>query len=174
MRRRPRAWNVLRAIVALASVGLIAGAAIAASFAAFAGVLSILAATVLLLAAIVIAPKRAQQSLDDRARELGALIVVNGGEYGGGRGTPAPAHLCVGDDRVWILDSALSVQLEVRFASLKSVRAESTGADRWKLEFLSRDSSAGLLYEGPFAEHFARVAESTVRSQLHRELPILP
>ena len=172
LRRRPRAWNVLRAIVALASVSLIIGAAVAVSFVAFAGTFSILVATALLLGAIVVAPERPRRSLDDRVHQLGALVVVNGGKYQPEQGTPMKAHLCVGSDRVWVLDGALSVLLEAPFASLKGVRAEPVGDD-WNLSLPSKDSAAELLYTGPFAEHFARVAESTVRSQLHRELPIL-
>jgi len=172
LRRRPSTWNALRVAVALASVSLIAGAALAASFAAFAGTFSILLATMLLFAAIVVAPERPRRSLDDRSRELGALVVVNGGKYQSGQGTPIQGHLCVGADRVWVLDGALTVRLEVPFASLKTARAEAAGDD-WKLLLRSQDSVAELLYAGPFAEHFARVAESTVRSQLHRELPVL-
>jgi len=172
LRRRPRTWNVLRAVVALGCVSLIIGAAIALRIAAFAGTFSILVSTVLLLAAIIVAPERPRRLLDDRARELGALVVVNGGSYRGGQGIPVNAHLFVGADRVWVLDEALVVLLEAPFASLNSVRAEAFGED-WRLSLQSRDSEAELAYEGPFAEHFARVAESTVRSQLHRELPIL-
>ena len=172
LRRRPRTWNVLRVVVGLASVSLIIGAATALSFAAFAGTFSILAAAALLLAAIVVAPERPRRSLDERARELGALVVVNGGKYRPETGIPVQAHLCVGADRVWVLDEALTVLLEAPFASLQGVRAQAIGED-WKLSLQSRDSGAELLYAGLFAEHFARVAESTVRSQLHRELPVL-
>jgi hypothetical protein len=164
---------MLRVVVALASVSLIVGAAIALSFAAFAGTFSILVATLLLLAAIVIAPERPRRSLDERVRALGALVVVNGGKYRSANGMPTQAHLCVGADRLWVLDEALSVLLEAPFVSLNGVRAEGIGED-WKLSLMSLGSAGDLLYTGPFAEHFARVAESTVRSLLHRELPILP
>jgi hypothetical protein len=172
LRRRPPTWNVLRAVVALASVSLIIGAAIALRFAAFAGTFSILIATVLLLAAIVVAPERTRRSLDARMHELGALVVVNGGKYRPDKGVSVQVHLCVGADRVWVLDEALSVLFEAPFTLLQGARAEAIGED-WKLSLQSRDCGAELVYAGPFAEHFARVAESTVRSQLHRELPIL-
>ena len=172
LRRRPRTWNILRAIVALLSVGLIVGSVAAMSFVVFAGTFSIVLAAALLLGAIFVGPERPRRSLDDRVRELGALIAVNGGEYASGPGQPIQAHLCVGADRAWVLDAELAVQLEVKFSTLDDVRAEAAG-NGWKLLLLSRNSPAELLYNGPFAEHFARVAESTVRSQLHRALPIL-
>jgi hypothetical protein len=35
------------------------------------------------------------------------------------------------------------------------------------------EHTAEFIYEGTFAEHLARVAETTLRSRLYRELPIL-
>jgi hypothetical protein len=167
LRRRPRAWNILRAILALTGAALIV-----ADLVARAGMATAVAGAVFLLLALAIQPDHSLQSLDERARQLGALVVVNGGIYQTPQATPVKAHLCIGIDQVWILDAALSVKLELPLASLKTIQAQPDG-ESWKLSFLSRDSAINLLYTGPFAEHFARVAESAVRSQLHRELPIL-
>jgi uncharacterized membrane protein len=113
LRRQRRAWNLVRILMAFA------GAAMLTFGAARGHALALLVAGVLmLLFALLLTPARSEfssaSSIDARARELGALITVDG------------------------------VQ-----------------------------ATAEFIYEGSFAEHPARVAEATVRSRLHRELPVL-
>ena len=166
-RRRRRIWNILRVILAVAGAALIAVHVVS-----HAGMVFAVLGAALLLIALVVRSEQPRQSLDDRARQLGALVVVNGGTYQPPRAAPMQVHLCVGADRTWILDTSLSVKLELPLASLSSVQAQLADTG-WKLSFLAKDAVTDLFYSGPFAEHFARVAESTVRSQLHRELPVL-
>ena len=46
--------------------------------------------------------------------------------------------------------------------------------DRWILQVRWSDNAAEFSYRGIFAEHLARVAESTLGSVMHSPLPILP
>jgi hypothetical protein len=166
LRRHRRAWNLGRFFVALAAVAMIAiGAAGQHKFAMIA--LGVLA----LLLALLLAPERPKRSVDARARELGALVVVDGGVYSSDAQAPR-AMLFVGSDRLWVLNSALVVLSEIPLRQLRDLILEPEGAD-WKLRLDCGQSAAEFLYQGNFAEHLARVADETLRSRLHRELPVL-
>lgn len=166
LRRHRRAWNLCRFFVALAAVAMIAiGAAEQHKFAMIA--LGVLA----LLLALLLAPERPKRSVDARARELGALVVVDGGVYSSDAQAPR-AMLFVGSDRLWVLNSALVVLSEIPLRQLRDLILEPEGAD-WKLRLDCGQSAAEFLYQGNFAEHLARVADETLRSRLHRELPVL-
>jgi hypothetical protein len=168
LRRHPRSWNALRVAAGLLGVAIVAvdhieraGAVLAACGAA------------LVLLALVIAPERRKLSVDQRARELGALVVVSGGRYRAADGSLREAWLFVGPRRLWALDADLRTLVELPLAAGGVVRAEANGKS-WKLCVGGEEGVAEFLYRGPFAEHLARVAESTLRSQLRRELPVLP
>lgn len=167
LRRRPRAWNVARVIFVAIGVALIL-----ADVTVRAGTVYAVLGTALALIGLSVKPVRSRQSLDDRARQLGALVVVNGGTCRPPDGVAFKAHLCAGADRVWLLDPALAVRAEVPLASLAELRVQGA-ADEWKVLLLGAGTTVELAYAGSFAEHFARVAESTVRSQLRRDLPVL-
>lgn len=111
-------------------------------------------------------------SIDARARELGVLIVVDGGSYTGANGSRHRAKLFIGPDRLWVLGMALQVLLEIPLRQIRTVSVESAGA-AWSFRVESEQTTTEFIYEGSFAEHLARVAEATIRSRLHRKLPVL-
>ncbi len=165
LRRRTGLWNFIR-------VALVVGGAWLAAFGwRHRSAAGITAGAVLFLCGLI-PPERERRSTDQRARELGALIVVDGGYYQISQNVMREARLFVGLERVWVLDAKLEPLLEIPLASVTGVTVEAEG-DRARLSVVSRDDSANFFYRGPFAAHFAGVAESTLRSQLHRELPIL-
>jgi len=167
LRRHRRAWNFGRSFAGLAGVAMIAiGAAEQHNVAIVA-----LGALALLLA-LLLAPERPKLSVDARARELGALVVVDGGVYKSDADAPHRAKLFIGADRLWVLNSALVVLSEIPLRQLRELNLEPAGAD-WKLRIDCGQSVAEFLYRGDFAEHLARVAEEILRSRLHRELPVL-
>jgi hypothetical protein len=167
LRRHRRAWNFGRSFAGLAGVAMIAiGAAERHKLAIIA-----LGALTLLLA-LLLAPERPKLSVDARARELGALVVVDGGVYSSDAEAPHRAKLFIGADRLWVLNSALAVLSEIPLQQLRELILEPAGAD-WKLRLDCGQSAAEFLYRGDFAEHLARVADETLRSRLHRELPVL-
>jgi hypothetical protein len=168
LRRHPRRWNGLRVGASLLGVAMIVLAHLER-----AGLLLTVCGTALVLFALVIVPERRKPSVDERVRELGALVVVSGGQCRAADGALTEARLLVGRDRLWALDAELRTLLELPLAALGVLRAEGTG-ESWKLCVGGEAGVAEFLYHGPFAEHLARVAESTLRGQLRSELPVLP
>lgn len=168
LRRHRRAWNLGRSFAALAGMAMIAvGAAGQHKFA------TIALGSLVLLLALLLAPERVKLSVDARARELGALIVVDGGLYTSDAHTADRTKLFIGSDRLWVLNSTLAVLSEIPLQQLRELKVEPAGAD-WKLRLDYGQSAAEFLYQGNFAEHLARVAEETLRSRLLRELPVWP
>jgi hypothetical protein len=126
----------------------------------------------MLLFAFFLGPERALLSVDARVRELGALIAVEGGRYLDADRGRHRAKLFIGADRLWVLDAGLQIVLEVPLQQIRKVVVEPAGTS-WSFRVDCEESTAEFIYDGTFAEHLARVAEATVRSRLHRELPIL-
>ena len=167
LRRQPQVWNALRTAVALLGAALVVvPMAFASSWVAA------MIGLALFLLALLAAPAKPKKSVDERARELGALVVVNGGRFHPPAAEPVPTRLFVARERLYALDRELQPLLEIAFATVSSVRAQ-PAAEGWKLRVEWDHSTAEFFYEGFFAEHLARVAESTLLSQLRRELPVL-
>lgn len=166
LRRRAWAWTFGRIVAGSAGVAMIAvGAAEQHTIAIIA------TGAVLLLFALLLPPEREKLSVDARARELGALIVVDGGVYRDAKG-PQRAKLFIGADRLWVLNSGLAVLSEIPLQGLREVIVKPAGSG-WKLRLDCDHTAAEFLYEGDFAEHLARVADETLRNRLRRELPVL-
>lgn len=172
LRRQVRAWNLVRMLMALAGAAMLALGAVRGH-----ALTLLVAGALLLLLALVATPDRPQVSsalsIDARARELGAWIALDGGRYIDAAGSRPRAKLFIGPDRLWALDAALQVLLEIPLQQIRAVFVEPAGAD-WIFRLDGEQTSAEFIYQGSFAEHLARVAEATVRSRLHRELPVLP
>ena len=167
LRRHRRAWNFGRIVAGLAGAALIAsGAPQPHKFEIFA------IGALVLLFALLLPAERPKMSVDARARELGALIVVDGGACTDAAGAPHRVKLFIGSDRLWVLDSALDVLSEIPLQQLRALTLVPAGPD-WKLRIDCGQSAPEFLYQGNFAEHLARVADETLRSRLHRELPVL-
>jgi hypothetical protein len=167
LRRQRKAWNFVRIIMALAGVAMLA--LVAARGYALA---LVVAGALMLLFALFLTPERPEFSVDARAKELGALIVVDGGRYIGAAGSRHRAKLFIGPDRLWVLDASLQVLLEIPLQQVRALFVEPTGID-WTLRVEWGQTTAEFIFEGSFAEHLARVADATVRSRLYRELPVL-
>jgi hypothetical protein len=125
------------------------------------------------IGAILLPPPTPDTSTEDKARQLGALVVVNGGRYKHGNATACSAQLFVGAEHVWALDSDLQPLLVISVPEIVSATAEEF-AGKWLLRIRWDDRSAEFFYRGVFAEHLARVAESTLRSVMRPSLPVLP
>ena len=161
--------------LALAVAGATLGAALLATLALrlLPTVRLQLAGLALFLAAILLPGAKPDTTVSDTADQLGALVVVNGGEYQPGNAQPAPVQLFVGPERTWALDSQMHPLLVVPTAQISSANAAES-ADDWILRVRWADHTADFHYRGIFAEHLARVAESTLRSVMHQPLPVLP
>lgn len=179
LRRRVRAWTAIR--IALGVAGLLLGwRFFSASGAAFA-----LGSLALILFAVAVRATPVVKSLDEMARELGALVVLNGGTFVSESGESSPgAHIFAGVDRLIVVDAHSRLLREIPTAKVQRCVARPTelaGAEPhegggWQLE-ITWDSgapqTAQFRFEGFFAEHLARVAESTIAHLRRRELPVL-
>jgi len=127
----------------------------------------------LFVLAILLPSTKPGISADDKARELGALVVVNGGQFKVGDGASFAVQLFVGAEQIWVLDSRFQSHLEIPTGEITAAQAEeSHGCWFLRVEWASR--AAAFAYRGVFAEHLARVAESTIHSVMHPALPVLP
>jgi hypothetical protein len=187
-RRRRHTWNRMRLAAAVLGAAAIAGG-LTVVHGNSARAMAITAGVLLAASALLIGPDQSAASpnsstlIDLRARELGALVVVDGGEYvDPGRGPDVrrvETRLFVGPQRIWVLDTALNTLLEIPIAQIATLLVERGGEEPqepnadWKLHVTWERSTAEFIYREPFAEHLARVAESTIGSQLRRELPVL-
>ena len=168
LRRHRRAWNLIRILVAIAGTAiLVFGLAHGHGFAL------IFVGALMLLIGLLLNAERPELSIDARAKELGALITVDGGHYIDAAGNRHRTKLFVGPDRLWALDSALHVLLEIPLTQVRTLVVEPSGTG-WFFRVDCERTKTEFIYEGSFAQHLAGVAEATVRSRLNRELPVLP
>jgi len=125
------------------------------------------------VSAILLPPAKPDAIADKKARELGALVVVNGGRFTLGEASSFAAQLFVGDEHISVCDSRLQSFLEIPVSEITSAQAEESDG-RWFLRINWANKTAVFAYRGVFAEHLARVAETTTRSVMRPALPVLP
>jgi hypothetical protein len=168
LRRNEHSWMFFRILLGLAGASLvILPIGLGNNY-----ILS-LVGLAMFIAAILLPPAKSDQSADEKARELGALIVVNGGQYYPGNAAPAAVQLFVGSERFSVLDDRFQPLLVVPVNEITSARVEESGGS-WLLKVVWADRAAEFSYRGIFAEHLARVAETTLRSVMHPALPVIP
>jgi hypothetical protein len=169
LRHDPRSWLAFRILLGLAGAALVI-----LPLAIWNSWLAAIVGLAMFLAAVLIQPTPLEASVDDKARELGALVVVNGGIYRLSATSPASAvQLFIGADSIWALDAQHRAAVILNVAQISSVQARETSTG-WLLQVRCTDRVADFSYTGIFAEHFARVAESSLRSVIPAPPPILP
>jgi len=166
-RRNPRSWMLLRIFLAVAGAALVIVPLGARS--SYAPAIIGLA---MFISAILLPPAK-PESNDGKARALGALVVVNGGKFKLGEASSFAAQLFVGADHISVRDSRLQSFLEIPVSEITSAQAEESHG-RWFLRINWANKTAIFAYHGVFAEHLARVAETTIRSVLRPALTVLP
>lgn len=164
LRKRPGVWNPLRFGVAVIGVLLFAAPENSIGFQLF--------ALLLILLALAVRPTRQGKSVDEQARELGALVVLNGGRFLLTDGKTQQARLFVAPERFHVLDLEHRPLLEIPWTAVSSVRTEEAGG-AWKLLVEFQEARAAFYYEGFFAGHLAQIAETTLRNRLRKELPVI-
>jgi hypothetical protein len=168
IRRDPRSWLAFRVLLGFAGAALVI-----LPLAFWNSWLAAIAGLVMFLAAVLMPPTPPETNVDDKARELGALIIVNGGTYQPASGASSAVQLFVGAENVWALNSQLRPALILPVSQISSVNVQETSG-RWLLRVHCTDRVTTFTYTGIFAEHFARVADSTLRSVMPAPLPVLP
>ena len=171
IRRNPQSWAAFRVLLGFAGAALVI-----LPLSLWNSWLAAIAGLAMFLAAILLPPAESQLVADEKARELGALVIVNGGKYQtSGNVAPAPVQLFVGAENIWALDAHLEPLLVIPSAEITSANPiQSQKKNHWILQVRWSDQSADFSYQGVFAEHLARVAQSTLGSVMPAPLPILP
>jgi len=168
IRRDRRSWLAFRVLLAIAGASLV--------------VLPIrlwnswhaaLAGLGMFLTAILLPGAKPDTTLADAVARLGALVVVNGGSYQLEDAPPSPVQLFVCPERICVLDSQLHTLLVMPTAEISSALAAESSSE-WIVRIRWAEHTADFHYRGIFAEHLARVAESTLRGVIHPPLPVLP
>jgi hypothetical protein len=168
LRRNPRSWMLFRIFLAFAGAALVIFPLGAGS-----GYFPAIIGLAMFVSAILLPRAQPFDDASDKVRELGALVVVNGGRFKVGDTPSFAARLFVGADHIRILDARLESFLEIPVGEITSARAEESHG-RWFLRINWANKTAAFLYRGVFAEHLARVAESTIQSVMRPALPVLP
>ncbi len=125
------------------------------------------------IAAILLPSAKTEPSTDDKARELAALVVVNGGRFKLAETPSFAAQLFVGSEHICVLDSHFQSSLKIPVNEITSAHAEESNG-RWFLRVNWANKTAVFAYRGVFAEHLARVAETTIGGVMRPALPVLP
>jgi hypothetical protein len=168
LRRNPRSWAAFRALLGIAGAALVI-----LPLSLWNNYLLAIVGMFMFIAAILFPPAYPDTSAENKALELGALVVVNGGSYQPGNGPSAPVRLYVGHEHVWALDIHLQPIVVIPIPEIASAHAERFG-NQWLLQVQWDDRSADFAYRGVFAEHLARVAETTIRGVMQPSLPVIP
>ena len=170
IRRNAQSWMAVRIFLGFAGAALVI-----LPLSLWNSWLAAIAGLAMFLAAILLPPAEPRAIPDEKARELDALVIVNGGKYQPGNRAPAFVQLFVGAERIWALDSQFQPLLVIPAAEIISARAiQARAKNHWILQVRWSDNAAEFSYQGVFAEHFARVAQTTLGSVMHSPLPILP
>jgi len=168
IRRNAQSWMAFRIFLGFAGAALVV-----LPLSLWNSWLAGIAGLAMFLAAILLPPAKPHTIPDDKARELGALVIINGGKYQPGDAASASVQLFVGAEQIWALDSHFQPLLVIPAAEIASATALQK-KDRWILQVRWLDHAAEFSYQGIFAEHLARVAECTLGSVMHSPLLVLP
>jgi hypothetical protein len=167
-RRNPRSWILFRIFLGVAGAALvILPLGMGTSF------VPAIVGLAMFISAILLPPAKPDTNADDKARELGALVVVNGGRLLSGSPPYSTVRLFVGSESIWVLDRRFQPVLEIPVSEISAACAEES-KESWRLRITWASHTAEFSYRGIFAEHLARVAETTIRSVMRPALPVLP
>ena len=167
LRRDERSWVIFRMVL-----GVFGAALVILPIGFFGSYFLAVAGLAAFIVAILLPPPKATSGIDDKARELGALVVVDGGTFLSGS-CAVPVQLFVGSQKLWALEADFHPLLVIPVAELISAHVEEMDG-KCILRLRWADRSAIFSYSGVFAENLARTAESTVQSVMHPSVPVLP
>ena len=168
LRRNPRSWLVFRA-----ALGFTGAALVVLPLSLWNSWIAAIVGLAMFTAAILLPPAKTGTSADRTARELGALVIVTGGEYQPGNAPAAAVQIFVGAENIWALDSRFQPLLVIPTSQISSVRAEES-AGLWNLQIRWLDHTAEFSYRGIFAELLARRAETSLRAVMPAAPPLAP
>ena len=168
-RRNPRSWMVFRVFLALAGAALVL-----LPLGSNASFLPAILGLCMFLTAILLPPARPVAADTDIAHQLGAFVVVNGGRFKlEAEGDSFDGRLFVGPEHLSVRDAQLVSRLEIPVAEITAAQAEESHG-QWFLRVSWSGKAAVFSYRGIFAEHLARVAETTIAEVPRPATPVLP
>jgi hypothetical protein len=181
LRRKIWEWSALRLVVA--ALGCLLGWRYKY---AHGGLVDLVFGILLMAFGLLVRAKPQAKSVDAQARELDALVVLNGGAFIP-HGAERPTRLVsifVNPDRLFVVDEREHTLEEIPVVRVRQLEARPVTApgepeeesQTWDLEICWEAKTmraARFRYDGVFAEHLARVAENTVRSVIRKDLPVL-
>ncbi|HKV60421.1 MAG TPA: hypothetical protein VJO16_00790 [Candidatus Acidoferrum sp.] len=167
-RRNPRSWMLFRIFLAIVGAALVI-----VPLGSWSSYAPALIGLTMFISAILLPPAKPEAIAGDKIYKLGALVVVNGGRFKMGEASSFAAQLFVGADQISVRNSQLHSFLEIPVSEIISAQTEESH-NRWFLRVNWADKTAIFAYQGVFAEHLARVAETTIRSVMRPALPVLP
>jgi hypothetical protein len=178
-------WTFIRALA------VVAGAWLAWRFVhGTAGIPSLSFAIGLALFGLLVKARPQRKSVDDVARELNALVVLNGGSWiSEEHSKPVPeTSIFVVSDRLVVLTAKFHEIAEIPLASVCKVSIHAlvlgsprgnggAAAEAWEMEIVFTSANETRIttfrFDGFFAEHLARVAQQTITSVWKKQLPVL-
>src|ERR1700741_2000440 len=107
-RRNPRSWMLFRIFLGIAGAALVV-----LPLGARSSYVPAVAGLALFVSAVLLPPTKAAINADDKARELGALVVINGGRYQPTSAPSAAVQLFVGAEQISALDRHFQPLLEI-------------------------------------------------------------
>jgi len=181
LRRKIWEWSAIRLVVA--GLGCLLGWRYRH---AHGGLVDLVFGIALMAFGLLVRAKPQAKSVDAQARELDALVVLNGGAFiphGADRPTRI-VSVFVNPDRLFVVDEREHTLQEIPVIRVRELEARpvpvpgdpEAEAQTWELAITweaNEMRTARFRYDGVFAEHLARVAENTVRNLLRKELPVL-
>ncbi len=168
VRRNPRSWLLFRIFLGFAGAALVVlPLGFGTSF------IPAIVGLAMFISSILLPPAKPDTTSGGKASEFGALVVVNGGRFKMEEGSSFAAQLFVSDERISVRDSGLQSFLEIPVRDITAAQAEESHG-RWFLRINWANNTVVFSYHGVFAEHLARVAETTIRGVMRPALPVLP
>jgi len=182
LRRKIWEWSAVRLLVA--ALGCLLGWRYKH---ANGGVVDLVVGVALMAFGLLVRAKPQAKSVEDWARQFDALVVLNGGAFipAGAERPSRLVSIFVNPDRLFIVDEREHTLEEIPLVRVRDLSVSrriprqgepEAEAQTWDLEIAWESKemrTARFRYEGVFSEHLARVAETTVRNLLRKDLPVL-
>jgi hypothetical protein len=165
LHRNEQAWAFVRI-----ALGIFGAALVVLPLSLWSGYITAVFGLAMFLLSILLPPAETESDTDRKARELGALTVVSGGEYQPGNAAPAEVRLFVSPSHIWALDRNFNPLLVIPAPEISNLRVE-PAEDRWLLSVRWADCKADFSYDGFFAERFARLADESIRAAVPALFP---
>lgn len=160
VRRNPRSWWLFRALLAISGAALVV-----LPLGVWNNWLLAIAGLLTFLTAALLPPYQHEFDSADKARELGAMAVVEGGAYQPAAGAAVVVDLYLCPQEICVVDKSLEPLLAIPVVRIHHVQAVPFD-DQWSLQIDWDATSALFLYSGFFARHLALKAESAVLAHL--------